>query len=715
MREYKENEKDTKIQNLSNTLRGQRPLNHYGRLTLLVAFLSMFWILFIPQLTKTIYADPITVNDEEQLREALSNASIDSEHPTEIVIDHNISSSGLSMPSNRYAEIDLNGMRLEFTVGGFNVYGNLTVKDTGTTGTMIIADSADLVQVIRGCFTLEGGTLRLRDFNNYCICVLVLEGTFIMNGGQVTATGSNHQSVQVGNGASFTQNGGAITGPIIVDASGTYTHNGGTNDDYVSVTFNANGGSGDMYVQYVQKNTPTALTANTFTWNGHTFKGWSESDTATSATYIDEESVTITENKQLYAVWEEDAPTTYQLNVTKEGEGTVTPSSGQKTPGTTVNLTATPATNYAFVRWDATGVTISNPTTATNSFTMPSNVVTVKAIFKPIPATPVISPGTQTYTSAQDVTITCATSGATIKYYLGDTEPATPSTYSSTINISASTKLTAWSEKDGVKSSRVTATYTISPSSSDHNIYVENDGHGTGTATPSNCSNDTEVQLSATPAGGYEFDCWTTENEIRIINPRSSSEAYFSMIDQDVTVKANFKPVSPTEKCTITFDKNGGLGTMNPQQVNKGTATKLRKNTFTRNGYEFKNWNTKSDGSGTSYADEDNITTNTDMTLYSQWKKDEPDPTPTPRPRPRPKDDDDDDLHESEPATSNNNNIKASDGCEELRQLLANAAASGKPQTVKWNKGTSLPADVILYLHNNPNLTLEFTYTYGGG
>ena len=85
------------------------------------------------------------------------------------------------------------------------------------------------------------------------------------------------------------------------------------------------------------------------------------------------------------------------------------------------------------------------------------------------------------------------------------------------------------------------------PDPRDHTITVTNDGHGTGSPDNSTASCDGVVRLSATPNTGYVFDRWTTEDAIRIINPTSADNAYFSMIDSDVTVKANFKRTSSSQ------------------------------------------------------------------------------------------------------------------------------------------------------------------------
>lgn len=70
---------------------------------------------------------------------------------------------------------------------------------------------------------------------------------------------------------------------------------------------------------------------------------------------------------------------------------------------------------------------------------------------------------------------------------------------------------------------------------------------------------------------------------------------------------------------TVTFDANGGAGTMAPQTFAAGTATTLSANTFTYADYEFTGWNTVADGSGQAYADEAVDDFVAGITLYAQW------------------------------------------------------------------------------------------------
>ena len=76
---------------------------------------------------------------------------------------------------------------------------------------------------------------------------------------------------------------------------------------------------------------------------------------------------------------------------------------------------------------------------------------------------------------------------------------------------------------------------------------------------------------------------------------------------------------------TVTFEANGTVeypveGTMTPQTVNAKTDTALNANSFTREGYNFLNWNTAADGTGDSYADGATINLTENTTLYAQWE-----------------------------------------------------------------------------------------------
>ena len=68
---------------------------------------------------------------------------------------------------------------------------------------------------------------------------------------------------------------------------------------------------------------------------------------------------------------------------------------------------------------------------------------------------------------------------------------------------------------------------------------------------------------------------------------------------------------------TVTFNANGGTGTMANQTTN--TPTALTTNAFTRTGYTFSGWNTAANGSGTAYANGATYPFTANVTLYAQW------------------------------------------------------------------------------------------------
>ena len=72
---------------------------------------------------------------------------------------------------------------------------------------------------------------------------------------------------------------------------------------------------------------------------------------------------------------------------------------------------------------------------------------------------------------------------------------------------------------------------------------------------------------------------------------------------------------------TITFDANGGTGTMNPiNGICPGDNQTLPANTFTRTGYTFDGWATSANGNK-AYNDKATISNiNSNITLYARWK-----------------------------------------------------------------------------------------------
>ena len=73
----------------------------------------------------------------------------------------------------------------------------------------------------------------------------------------------------------------------------------------------------------------------------------------------------------------------------------------------------------------------------------------------------------------------------------------------------------------------------------------------------------------------------------------------------------------------VTYNANGGSGTLidTNSPYHSGVTVLVLENNFTNDGYTFKNWNTKADGSGTSYSAGERFSINSNVTLYAQWEE----------------------------------------------------------------------------------------------
>ena len=118
---------------------------------------------------------------------------------------------------------------------------------------------------------------------------------------------------------------------------------------------------------------------------------------------------------------------------------------------------------------------------------------------------------------------------------------------------------------------------------------------------------------------GYTWKAWYNNNA-GTGTALTTNKAYATTITDNTTIYA----VYTANTYSVKFDANGGTGTMSNQNFTYGTAKNLTANAFTRTGYTFAGWNTKEDGSGTSYADKASVknlssTNDATVTLYAKW------------------------------------------------------------------------------------------------
>ncbi len=199
-------------------------------------------------------------------------------------------------------------------------------------------------------------------------------------------------------------------------------------------------------------------------------------------------------------------------------------------------------------------------------------------------ATPSFNPAAGTYTSAQNVTISCTTEGATIYYTTDGSDPTNSSTqYSTAIPISTTTTLKAIAIKDNVSSDVASASYIIT--SGDNLVYTLTPTGGSNNGYANNC--DIEIdgitwnltgnsqtlpwRIGGKSLSGVDRTLYSKTalngsiNKIEITHGAASSITVNSMTVV-VASDANFDTIVST--LTPTFSANSTITINRPDGVN---------------------------------------------------------------------------------------------------------------------------------------------------
>ena len=141
----------------------------------------------------------------------------------------------------------------------------------------------------------------------------------------------------------------------------------------------------------------------------------------------------------------------------------------------------------------------------------------------------------------------------------------------------------------------------------EYTITVSDDGNGTATSSYDCGVKGKEIYLKASPNEGYKFKEWQViSGGVNIIDDK------FTVGIENVEIKAIFEKIRP-ETCTVSFDANGGIGTMNKVVIDKGSDYILPPCTFVApSGKEFDKWDLGNVGTS--------IKITSDITLKPVWK-----------------------------------------------------------------------------------------------
>ena len=227
-----------------------------------------------------------------------------------------------------------------------------------------------------------------------------------------------------------------------------------------------------------------------------------------------------------------------------------------------------------------------------------------------------VAPGTVgTPKITQDVntvTITCATTGATIYYTTDGSEPTTASTkYTAAITLTKDITIKAFAVKADCTDSAVatqSCTYVIPKVT----VKFMN---GTEEVDSKTVNSGTKVTAPAAPTKtGYTFGGWKAGSVTLAASTESAA----------ITADTTFEAVWTAITYTIKFDANGGSGKVASITATYDQDVTLADNTYTSNAPFEDGWNTTADGTGTAYASGASVknlasTAGAEITLYAQW------------------------------------------------------------------------------------------------
>ena len=345
---------------------------------------------------------------------------------------------------------------------------------------------------------------------------------------------------------------------------------------------------------------------------GKQFKAWEIDGTE----YPVNAPVTVTADITVKALWEDapPAPTEYIVTVTNDGNGIGTATPSTAAAGTEITLTAMPSEEYRFKKWQVespAGLVITN-----NKFTMPDGNVEVKAIFEadtpPMPTDPakpnISVTGTYIYNGSELVANVISYDSGTMNI-TGNT-----GTDAGDYTVSVTSKTGKWA--DG-STDAVTTAWSIGKATQEapaglNGVAPSDEGGSDGkiTGVTDKMEYRMEAEGSYTPCSGAEIENLSAGHYfVRYAEDNN----HFASTDAEVTVGEG----TPLADCTITFNGNGGSGSMGPVTVKTGTNYILPECGFTApTDQEFKAWEI----SGTEYKVGDTYIVSGDTEIKALWE-----------------------------------------------------------------------------------------------
>ncbi|NLJ19843.1 MAG: hypothetical protein GX429_01790 [Bacteroidales bacterium] len=222
------------------------------------------------------------------------------------------------------------------------------------------------------------------------------------------------------------------------------------------------------------------------------------------------------------------------------------------------------------------------------ALTIPTYTITVNSSSNPVAATPEFSPAAGTYTSAQSVTISCATSGASIYYTTDGSDPDNTKTqYTGAISVTSTTTIKARAYASGYDPSAIaSATYTINVAPT---ITVTEVTLPAFSATAGSSQDQTITVNGSNLTGNITLALSGTDAAAFSLSESSITPTAGSVTDKVITI--TYAPTAPgSHSATLTLSSSGatdvtrdltGTATLAKPTVN--TASNIGKTALTLN------------------------------------------------------------------------------------------------------------------------------------
>ena len=378
-----------------------------------------------------------------------------------------------------------------------------------------------------------------------------------------------------------------------------------------TVTFdkNANGVTGTMESQTFTYGTPQALSGNTFTRTGYEFAGWATSADG-EVTYNDKQDYSISaENVTLYAKW-----TAINYTITYELDGGTNADDNPEsyTIEDLITLEAPTKNGYSFGGWyeakNFSGTAVASWKTGekTEDVTLyakwTANNYTVKFNKNADDATGDVPADIQT-TYDKEFELPENTFTKIGYNFAGwNTEADGNGT-----DYEANTKV-----KNLTAENNATVTLYAKWEAIEYKITYENTENATND-NPESYTIEDSITLKEPTKDDYTFDEWYTNNSF-------TEESKVTEIKKGSIGERTLYAKWTANNYTVSFDANGGTGSMTPQIFTYGTSQALSENTFTRTDYDFVGWATSANGNVTYKDSQDYSISAENVTLYAIWR-----------------------------------------------------------------------------------------------